>query len=275
KGGPGGILGDASGKIPLCPPLKKRGRSECVSVSPPFFGKREARYNSWEREYFRIFRSKGGPGGILGDASGKIPLCPPLKKRGRSECVSVSPSNYQLVDHYNMMEEQNIVVSFKGEISNKTLVSLAEMLKKMFSLDRDTKRKFTKRLFSIFIELAQNICLYSAQKIIMDGKEVGSGIIVVEKRETFYRIKSGNLVPNSVIEGLSAKVTHINQLDKPELRKFYKERLKAPRKPDQKGGGVGLIVIARNSGSPIDVNLNPIDENHTFIEISTQISEEI
>ena len=184
-------------------------------------------------------------------------------------------SNYQLVDHYNMMEEQNIVVSFKGEISNKTLVSLAEMLKKMFSLDRDTKRKFTKRLFSIFIELAQNICLYSAQKIIMDGKEVGSGIIVVEKRETFYRIKSGNLVPNSVIEGLSAKVTHINQLDKPELRKFYKERLKAPRKPDQKGGGVGLIVIARNSGSPIDVNLNPIDENHTFIEISTQISEEI
>lgn len=184
-------------------------------------------------------------------------------------------SNYQLFDHYNMMEEQHIVVSFKGEISNNTLVSLAEMLKKMFASGRDKKQKFTKRLFSIFIEMAQNICLYSAKKIIMDDKEVGSGIIVVEQEQDHYRIKSGNMVDNAVIERISSKIDYINQLDKSELRKFYKTRLKAPREPDQKGGGVGLIVIARNSGNPIDVNLNPIDEHHTFMEISTQISEEI
>jgi len=181
--------------------------------------------------------------------------------------------NYNLFNHYQIMEEQNIVLSFKGEISNKTLVSLAEMLKKLFSIG-DKRERITKKLFSVFIEFSQNICLYSARKVIVDTKEIGTGIIVIERNKGFYRVNSGNLVENSALDPLVNKISHINRLDKAGLKKFYNECLKSPREPGKKGGGIGLIVIARKSGNPINVKLNPVDKDQTFIELSTKIMEE-
>lgn len=181
--------------------------------------------------------------------------------------------SYSLFEHYQIMEEQNIVLSFKGEISNKTLVSLAEMLKKLFSFG-DKKERITKRLFSIFIEFSQNIALYSARRVSIDGKEVGTGIIVIERNKGFYRVNSGNLIENSALDPLVSKIRHINKLDKAGLKKFYNECLKSPRETGKKGGGIGLIVIARKSESPINIKLNPSGKALTFIELSTKIMEE-
>ncbi len=180
--------------------------------------------------------------------------------------------SYNLFDHYRVMEKQHIVLSFKGEISNKTLVSLAEMLKKIFSR-ADNRQDVTKKIFAIFVELAQNIYLYSAKKVTVDNKGVGTGIIIIERNEGFYRVKSGNLIMNPAIGPLLEKINHINQLDKIGLKKFYNKQLKTPREPGKTGGGVGLIVIARKSGHPIEVKVNPIDEKQTFIELSTKITE--
>lgn len=182
-------------------------------------------------------------------------------------------SDYNLFDHYRMMEEQHIVLSFKGEISNKTLVSLAEMIKKMFSA-ADKKVKVTKKIFSIFIEFAQNIYHYSAKKMFLDGKMTGTGIITIEKNDGFYKVKSGNLVENSAIPKLVKRIEYINNLDKAGLKGFYNEQLKLPRQAGKKGVGVGLIVIARKSGYPIDLKQTRVDENQAFIELSTKICEE-
>lgn len=182
-------------------------------------------------------------------------------------------NTYRLFEHYKMMEEQNIVLSFKGEISNNTLISLAEMFKRMFSFS-DNGQKTVKKVFSIFIELAQNIYLYSAKRAVIDNKEVGVGIIVIEKNKNFYRIKSGNLIANSVIPPLTDRISRINSLEKDKLKELYNQQLKSPREPGKTGGGVGLITIVRKSGNPLGVILDRIDKDQTFVELSAKVDEE-
>ncbi len=172
-----------------------------------------------------------------------------------------------------MMEEQNIVLSFKGEISNNTLISLAEMFKRMFSFGYNGQ-KTVKKVFSIFIELAQNIYLYSAKRAVVDNKEVGIGIIVIEKNKNCYRIKSGNLIANAAISQLADKISHINSLEKDKLKDFYNQQLKSPREKGKTGGGVGLITIVRKSGNPLGILLDTIDADQTFIELSAKVDEE-
>jgi len=182
-------------------------------------------------------------------------------------------NTYRLFEHYKMMEEQNIVLSFKGEISNNTLISLAEMFKRMFAFSYNGQ-KTVKKVFSIFIELAQNIYLYSAKRAVVDNKEVGVGIIVIEKSNNFYRIKSGNLIANTVIGPLVDKISHINSLEKDKLKDLYNQQLKSPREKGKTGGGVGLITIVRKSGNPLGVILDTIDTDQTFIELSAKVDEE-
>jgi hypothetical protein len=182
-------------------------------------------------------------------------------------------NTYRLFDHYKMMEEQNIVLSFKGEISNNTLISLAEMFKRMFAFSYNGQ-KTVKKVFSIFIELAQNIYLYSAKRAVVDKKEVGVGIIVIEKSNSFYRIKSGNLISNTAIGPLVDKISHINSLEKDKLKDLYNQQLKSPREKGKTGGGVGLITIVRKSGNPLGVILDTIDTDQTFIELSAKVDEE-
>jgi hypothetical protein len=182
-------------------------------------------------------------------------------------------NTYRLFEHYKMMEEQNIVLSFKGEISNNTLISLAEMFKRMFAFSYNGQ-KTVKKVFSIFIELAQNIYLYSAKRAVVDNKEVGVGIIVIEKSNNFYRIKSGNMIANTVIAPLVDKISHINSLEKDKLKDLYNQQLKSPREKGKTGGGVGLITIVRKSGNPLGVILDTIDTDQTFIELSAKVDEE-
>ncbi|OQX25656.1 MAG: hypothetical protein BWK80_14480 [Desulfobacteraceae bacterium IS3] len=135
-------------------------------------------------------------------------------------------------------------------------------------------QKTVKKVFSIFIELAQNIYLYSAKRAVVDNKEVGVGIIVIEKSNNFYRIKSGNLIANTVIGPLVDKISHINSLEKDKLKDLYNQQLKSPREKGKTGGGVGLITIVRKSGNPLGVILDTIDTDQTFIELSAKVDEE-
>jgi len=172
--------------------------------------------------------------------------------------------NYKLFDHYQALEAHIVILAFKGSISDKILIGMAEMINVKL-LCKGEEQKIIKKIFSTFVELAQNIHLYSAEK-------TGEGIIAVEEHKNCYKINSGNLTGNSEIRSLADKISYINTLGRDQLRVFYNRQLKSERKAGKVGGNVGLIGIARESGNPICLTVNHIDENQSFIEISVKIS---
>ncbi len=174
--------------------------------------------------------------------------------------------DYKLFDYYQMMEGQRMILTFKGSMSGNILVGMAEKIKATLT-DNDEKQRVVQRIFSVFIELSQNIHHYSAERL-------GKGIIVVEDHKDCYKVVSGNLIKNSEIPPLEEKINRINGLDRAQLRAYYYSLLKTPRTSGKLGGSVGLISIAREAGNPIGLTVNPMDENQSFIEIAAEITKE-
>ncbi len=179
-----------------------------------------------------------------------------------------------LFDYYQNMSGMNVVLAFKGAISQSILVGLAEMIKEKLSAE-SSQIKTSKKIFSIFIELAQNIHHYSTEKIqVSEGKSVGKGIIVIQENESEYLVSSGNLMQSGNAKPILDKCNYINSLEPKALKVFYREQVKIPRELEKDGGGIGFIDIARKSGSKLDVQIKNVDEKSSFFILSVKINKE-
>lgn len=182
----------------------------------------------------------------------------------------------ELLEYYKKMCERNIVLDFQGAISQDMVVGMGELLKNKFSQEFGTAN-IVKRLFSIFIEMAQNIAHYSAERVFLNDQhgDVGAGIIVVTEEKINYAITSGNLVNKSSIPKIIEHCQRINRMDRRELRQLYKTQIKCTRKQGKRGAGLGLIDIARKSGNPIRYSVTHVDDINSFLVLSVKIQNDM
>lgn len=178
----------------------------------------------------------------------------------------------ELLEYYKKMCERNIVLDFQGAISQEMVVGMAELLKNKFSQEVG-RANSVKKLFSIFIEMAQNIAIYSAERVYLNDRhgDVGAGIIVVTEEKKNYNITSGNLVKKTSIPKIIEQCQKINRMNKEELRQFYKAQIKSSRRRGKRGAGVGLIDIARKSGNKIQYSVTPVEGLNSFLVLAVKI----
>ena len=176
---------------------------------------------------------------------------------------------FDLLSFRKQIIEHDIILSFEGKMSQGVLVSLVDTLKeRLKDSDSDPKQRMTRKVFSIFVEMAQNIQYHSGESVIIDGKETGVGVIVIREDEKNYVLTSGNNVSSDDVSKLKQYCDELNNLDSTQLKKLYKERLHSERPTDAKGAGIGLIDIGRKSGVALNYEIQLIDEHTQFFSLS-------
>jgi hypothetical protein len=166
--------------------------------------------------------------------------------------------------YYQEVKDFKSIVYFKGQMSQEILGELGSMIKYSWSSESNVKR-----IFSTFIEIAQNILHYSAEKYKdVDGVSRGVGIIVVNEEATRFCLSSGNLIENRSVQEIKEKFDYVNSLNKDELKKLYKEKIKGERPEESKGAGLGFVDIARKSDSKLYYKIDLVDETHSFLTLS-------
>lgn len=168
------------------------------------------------------------------------------------------------------LRDRGVIFSFSGYISEGILFSLGEALKQKMMLD-ETDTNTVKKVFSVFVEQVQNIIRYSADKSANPPTELSSGIVTVGVEESRFFVVCANTVLNSDVEGLCKKLSDLQKMDKEELKAFYRKKLKEPVEEDARGGGIGLIEIARRASEPIEFDFIEIENELTFFCIKAYI----
>ena len=171
-----------------------------------------------------------------------------------------------IFDFYNQVKDQSILIEFKGVLSQEILIQMSDNITQKITIDGKIKK-----IFSIFIELAQNIMKYSAEKEPVNGKNIGVGIILLTEGESYYNVYSGNLIENENVFPITNKLDLINAANESELKNMYKEQSKKPLLPGPKGAGLGFIEIARKSTNQIKYQIKPINEQFSFLIIIVKI----
>lgn len=179
-----------------------------------------------------------------------------------------------IYEFYDKMERNNIMLSFKGDISSELLTSILQIMEsKMENLDEPPKMR--KKVYNVLVECLQNL-YHHMDEVPTDvhgGDENDrSAIFMIGKVDDQYRILTGNYMYSEHVERLKGRIDTVNSMDREELKAYYKEVLNNGEMSAKGGGGLGMIDIARKSGQKLDYNFMSVDDKTSFFTLNIKIS---
>jgi len=170
-----------------------------------------------------------------------------------------------------MVDNDGIIfLSYGGYISQFLISGMTEALEKEAEAN-DISMAVSNNLFTIFIELAQNMMNYSKTIDNAKNRLKSQGLIIVSKDdENNYFIHSQNIVSLADKEKVEPKLLDIQALNKDEIKKKYRELRKSGKNTHSHGGGIGFYEIAKKCDS-ITYNFTKIKEDRYYFHIKTTI----
>ncbi len=175
--------------------------------------------------------------------------------------------SFSLYEYHNLFN-QNILMSYKGPIDERVMSVIGDNIDVLLKDNPEASKK----IFKIFMELAQNVWLYSTEKSrLSNDKTIGTGTIVIGEFGNYFTFITGNVVSNEDILPVVEKCEIINSLDRESLREYKREQRRLAKHSDKSGGNIGLIQVALTAEGPLDIELTPVDDTTSFFSIAVKV----
>ncbi|MFN7012989.1 MAG: SiaB family protein kinase, partial [Bacteroidia bacterium] len=128
-----------------------------------------------------------------------------------------------IYDFYDKMERNNIMLSFKGNITSDLLTSILQIMEsKMDNMQEEPKVK--KKVYNVLVECLQNL-YHHMDEIPVDpeiSEQERSAIFMIGKQNNEYTIYTGNYILSQNVEKLKGRLDIVNSMSKDELKEYYK-----------------------------------------------------
>lgn len=187
--------------------------------------------------------------------------------------IKTQPNIYDL---FCKMEDEQIILSFKGDITQDLLTSIFEIMEsKLVKENEDIKLK--KKFNHVLIECLQNVYHHMEDleeiKIQLQSGVNPNAIFIIRKLDNMiYEIITGNHILQSKVEHLKSKLEKINSLNPEELKSYYLESLSNNEFSEKGGAGLGIIDMARKSGNKLGFSFDPVNDMLCFFSLNVRIS---
>lgn len=179
----------------------------------------------------------------------------------------------ELIDLFSMREafnRQRVILCFNGPISRSLIEEIGNALRNYLEAG-NTHPSAAMDVFSVYIEMTQNIRHYALQKGWAEP-DSSATVVIANDGDGQYLVSAGNLVELADGEILMAKIVALGTQDKAQLKALYKEQLRKPREAGaSSGAGLGLIDIARKARHPMQATLKTLDDGRAFVSLSVAI----
>jgi hypothetical protein len=154
-----------------------------------------------------------------------------------------------LIKHF-VSSDQHYV--FAGYVTNKVLDGISAGIEDVISCQPATSKKYRK-IFSIYVEMLQNILFYSSDRVdIAGGADAAYGGIEIAQDGDLVSITAVNPVTERQHEKLSAIMADIAASTPEGIIASYKAKLMDNfDDAESRGGGLGYYDIARKSAKPL------------------------
>jgi len=170
-----------------------------------------------------------------------------------------------------MVDDDGIIfLSYGGHLSQTLITGMTEALEKEAE-EYGMNMSISNNLFTIFIELSQNMMNYSKHAEATNNNVKPQGLIFVTKdSEHNYYIHSQNIISLEDKLKIEPKLLEIQELDKDGIKKRYRELRKSGRNTHHKGGGIGFYEIAKKCDA-IEHDFQKINNERFYFHIKTTI----
>jgi len=175
---------------------------------------------------------------------------------------------------YKTLEEESILLSFKGVFTADLLTSILQIVESKLSYLEESPR-IKKKVFNVLVECLQNLHHHiDTSEMIQDRDDLTNGrsalLMITIVNGTFY-IQTGNYVFNGASGALEDLLKKINSLEKDDLKLYYQKVLSDGNRSHKGTAGLGMIDIARKSGNKLEYEFLEAGDNHRFFCLNIKI----
>ncbi len=178
--------------------------------------------------------------------------------------MTISPTS--LMSLKDFFSDEKILICFNGPISRNLIGEIGAALKERIESHHAPDLEVMD-VFSVYIEMSQNIRNYACSRGFSDA-ESSATVVIAAAEPGHFAVCAGNLVEVADGKALVERVRTLAQCNKAELKALYKEQLRQPRSELKgRGAGLGLIEIARRSSQPMEASLDPLETDRAFFSL--------
>lgn len=185
--------------------------------------------------------------------------------------IAKSLNTLDIKDYYHRTQSDSVVMAYKGGASGALLTSMMSVAESRLS-EVEPKSGLRKRVFSILVEMLQNIYHHFGN---IDATQLAADdsiVFVVWKDESAYVLVTGNYILANDVPNLQRRIDETNALNAEELKAKYREVLDNGDISAKGGAGLGIIDIARKSGGKLDYEFKPCNDKYSFFSLTVKIS---
>lgn len=177
-------------------------------------------------------------------------------------------TRFNMLEQLVVIQDKRVLISYKGPVTPIIMAEISRDIQDKLSDNSKASRK----VFAVFLELAQNILFYSAEKVQYAGRNDSVGMLHVVEMEDQFSVICGNTVSKSDMIELTRSCEAINLLDKEGLRELKRNQRKQPPSRKSKGAGIGMVQVAILSDNPLEIHEHAVDQEHSFFTLSVTIN---
>lgn len=163
--------------------------------------------------------------------------------------------------------DAKVVAAHFGAFSQGFIYTFTDEMEALLISNGDD-RHVVKRIFSILIEGLQNVRIHGKKDDL--GRQVG--FLLITRFEDRYNIRMANLIDNRDREKLEDYLGHINKCTVEELNQTYLDILRRDFMSQSKGAGLGFVTTRLKSGSIIDYNIHPMNEEKSLFNFCIDVT---
>jgi hypothetical protein len=174
-----------------------------------------------------------------------------------------------IFDLYKSMEENKVMLSFKGIITVELMSSILQIMESKMEFMDETPR-VKRKVYNVLVECLQNLYHHVDKNEEDELKRTSIFMIIKDGEE--YAIQTGNFLLPQHVDDLRGKLELINDMDRDELKTYYKEVLSNGVYSSKGTAGLGMIDMARKSGRKLEFNFENVDENNSFFSLTVKVA---
>jgi hypothetical protein len=171
-----------------------------------------------------------------------------------------------------LMSDNNIYLLWSGHLTQDVGKEVLSFTETKLS-EEDIQSNLKRRVFSILVEILENVAKYSPG--LEAEKEFGMPVAIIRLIDKEYALTTGNLILNTSVEHLKEKLDIINMYDKVGLKELFRKSLSGQTISSDSTGNMGLIDMARKSGSKLVYQFEKINELYSYYTLTVKVEEKV
>lgn len=175
---------------------------------------------------------------------------------------------------YKSLEEESILLSFKGVFTSDLLTSILQIMESKLSYLEESP-KIKKKVFNVLVECLQNLYHHiDSGTMIQDGDDLTDGrsaLLMIARIEGYFYIRTGNYILKSESVDLEKRLQKINSLERDDLKQYYQQVLSDGMRSEKGTAGLGMIDIARKSGNKLEYEFLEVGADYRFFCLNVKI----